>query len=120
MSDEYVRLAAFESESKAILVQAVLQDNDIDVTMSGNEPDMLGLALDGPDTIEIFVRKKDLKQSQALMEQVSAEGDEGDEIPPWSCECGEDVDEGFFVCWSCGAEYKAGSEREPNEDDESE
>ena len=62
-----------------------------------------GAALDGPDEIELFVYEEDLEKSKALV--INAFEDDGDQIPSWTCKCGEDVDEGFAVCWSCGADY---------------
>ena len=67
----------------------------------------LGVALDGPDLIELFVHPSNVEKAKELIMAVMEE--EGDEIPGWTCQCGEEVDEGFGVCWSCGAEYKSDS-----------
>jgi hypothetical protein len=103
----FVRLAVYDSESDAILAKAILEDNKIHATVSGLEPSALGIALDGDDAIEVFILADDLERAQALIENLADTNEEGDPIPAWTCQCGEDVDEGFFVCWSCGAEYKA-------------
>ena len=46
----------------------------------------------------------DVKHAKRMVDEILAEDE--DPIPAWTCECGESVDEGFFVCWSCQAEYK--------------
>jgi hypothetical protein len=102
--NEYVRLAEYDSETEATLAQAVLEENGIHATIAGLEPSALGLSLDG-ELIEIFVASSDVSQAQSLLENLAG-ADQEDDIPAWTCACGETVDEGFFVCWSCGAEYK--------------
>jgi hypothetical protein len=103
--NEFVRAAVYETESAAILAKAVLEDNQITVTMSGLEPSALGLSLDGEDSIEVFVRQSDFEKAQKLLSEL--EEVEEEITPAWNCDCGEEVDEGFFVCWSCGEEYQA-------------
>ena len=78
----------------------------------------LGEALDGADVIEVFVPTAHLEKARHLMDRLLAEAE--DPIPAWTCECGEEVDAGFFVCWSCQAEYGgdlSGSGDEPSETD---
>ena len=101
------RLAVLETDVEANFFKGILEDNDIHCLVSGVEASALGVALDGPDLIELFVYQSDLDQAKELIMAVMEE--EGDEIPGWTCQCGEEVDEGFGVCWSCGAEYKSNS-----------
>ncbi len=104
-NNEFVRVAAYETESAAILAKAVLEDNQITVTMSGLEPSALGLSLDGEDSIEVYVQQSNLEKAKKLLAEL--EEVEEETTPAWKCSCGEEVDEGFFVCWSCGEEYQA-------------
>ena len=103
--NELIRLAVFDSESQAILAKAILDENGILANLSGLEPSALGISLDGDDALQLFVRREDFEKAKELIEDVDEAED--DVAPAWKCECGADVDEGFFVCWSCGAEYKA-------------
>jgi len=109
MSDEgdLVRLAVFDRESDAILAKAVLEENQIHATVSGIEPSALGISLDGEDAIELFVLADDLERAQAIIETLADASEAEEPVPAWTCQCGEDVDEGFFVCWSCGSEYQS-------------
>ena len=103
--NDFVRLTAYESETEATLAKAVLEENGIQATLSGLEPSALGLSLDGDDLIEIYVASSDVSQAKTLLENLAGL-DQEHVVPAWTCACGEEVDEGFFVCWSCGAEYK--------------
>ena len=88
-----------------VIIQAALQDNGIEAKLSGNEASALGFALDGPDAIEIIVKASDFDKAKSIIEELDAS--EPEDIPAWTCVCGEEVDAGFGICWSCGAEYPA-------------
>ena len=98
------RLMVLESDVEANFFKGILEEDGIHCLVSGVEASALGVALDGPDLIELFVHESDVEKAKELIMAVMEE--EGDEIPGWTCQCGEEVDEGFGVCWSCGAEYK--------------
>ena len=100
-----VRLLVLETDVEANFFKGILEDNNIHCLIGGVEASALGVALDGPDQIELFVNQSDVGDAKQLIMEVLDE--EGDEIPGWTCQCGEEVDEGFGVCWSCGAEYKS-------------
>ena len=57
--------------------------------------------------IEVLVRKDDADAALLVKRQFLARENEASDIPEWKCECGELVDAGFAVCWSCQADYKA-------------
>ncbi|MFK7768527.1 MAG: DUF2007 domain-containing protein [Mariniblastus sp.] len=101
---DLVRVAVLETEVEANFVKGFLEDHKIVVMVSGIETSALGAALDGDAEIEIFVGKSDVEKAESLLEELVNE--ESEPIPAWTCSCGEDVDEGFFVCWSCDAEFK--------------
>lgn len=98
------RLMVMESDVEANFFKGVLEDNDIHCIVSGLDGSALGAALDGPDEIEMYVYAEDFEKAKEVI--VGILDEEGDPIPAWTCKCGEDVDEGFGVCWSCGVEYE--------------
>ena len=81
-----------------------MAEKGIDAKLHGEEHSALGLDLDGPEAIEVIVKRKDYDAAKAILDELKST--EADPIPAWKCECGEEVDEGFAVCWSCQAEYK--------------
>jgi hypothetical protein len=103
--EELVRLTVVESEVDANYIKNALEDQNIQAMMTGNEASAFGMSLDGADEVEIFVKADDLAKAKVLVEELMSET--GEPIPAWTCKCGEDVDEGFGICWSCGAEYPA-------------
>ncbi len=114
---ELVRLMVLDSESEANFLKGFFADHGIKAQVTGLEHSALGADLDGPDPIELFVSPDDVETAKDLIEELL--DDEEDEIPAWTCKCGEQVDEGFFVCWSCGAEYEMSdskSESDPGEE----
>lgn len=104
--DDLVRVADFESETQAQLAQSILKENGINSSMNGADTSAFGMNIDGPEGVELIVRRGDHDRAKELLDNLEAE--EFDEIPAWTCGCGESVDEGFGMCWSCGAEYSAG------------
>lgn len=105
MQDEdLVRLAFAETEVDANYLKDALAEHDIKVLMMGNEASAFGMSLDGEDSVELFVHRDDYEKAKPLVEELMS--DEGEPIPAWICKCGEEVDEGFGVCWSCGAAFE--------------
>lgn len=114
---ELVRLMVLESDVEAKFLQGFFADHGIQAMVTGIDGSAFGAALDGPDEIALFVKPDQVETARDLVEEL-LDNDDGD-VPAWTCDCGEDVDEGFFVCWSCGAEYKiAESEAAPKPDSE--
>ena len=103
--NELICIANFNSETEATLALGMLAEQNIAANLSGLEPSALGLDLGGDLLIELFVLESEREAAQQIL--ASLENTDGDEesIPEWTCQCGEQVDEGFVVCWSCGAEY---------------
>jgi hypothetical protein len=111
-----VRLLVVETDVEANFYKGTLEDNGIHVLVKGLGDSAFGAALDGPDEIEMFVYEEDVAKSKELL--INAMEDDGDAIPAWTCKCGEDVDEGFGVCWSCGADYEGPMESNANSEAE--
>ncbi len=102
---ELTRLLVCETELQAKIVKGFLEENGIKVMVKGLDTGgaVFGGAVEDAE-IEIFVSVDDLEKTQELLEALEEE--EGDPVPEWICKCGEEVDEGFELCWSCGAEYQ--------------
>ena len=116
--NDLIRVAVLETEVEANFIKGFFEDNKIHVLISGLDTSALGSALDGDTEIEVYVGKADVEKAKALIEEI--ENEEAEPIPAWTCTCGEQVDEGFFVCWSCDAEFKpelASNEPAKNDDE---
>jgi len=111
---ELVRLLVLDSEAQANFLKGFLADHGVEAKISGLEHSALGTDLEGPDPIELFVTPSDFENAKSLVEELVDDGE--DEVPAWTCKCGEQVDEGFFVCWSCGAEYQASDSKSETDD----
>jgi hypothetical protein len=98
------KLCETEFKEQATLLKAVLEQEGIKTMLEGMEASALGDALDGTDSVHVFVPAVHIENAKKILDQILAAGEET--IPAWTCDCGEEVDEGFFVCWSCQAEYK--------------
>lgn len=98
-----VKLGEPGSEHEARIWHALLSEAGIQAMVTGLGGSALGEALDGADLIEVYIPKAQVEEARHLIERLLAEAE--DPIPAWTCECGEEVDAGFFVCWSCEAEY---------------
>lgn len=98
------KLCETEFKEQATLLKAVLEQEGIKTMLKGMEASALGDALDGADVVDVLVPAVHLEKAKKILDEILAANEEI--IPAWTCECGEEVDEGFFVCWSCQAEYK--------------
>ncbi|MEM9940237.1 MAG: hypothetical protein AAF939_01530 [Planctomycetota bacterium] len=102
-SDDLVRFAVAATEVDADQLKGILAEYDIQLMTMNSESSAFGVSLEGEDSIELFVNKEDLEKAKAVVEQLM---DTEEELAPaWTCHCGEEVDEGFGVCWACGASY---------------
>lgn len=102
-----VRLATFEYEYEAMLLKNALNDNGIPAWVTGGDGVNTfgaGLTAAGLVGVDVRIRQIDLGDAQATMKALEKETDSV-HVPSWTCSCGEDVDEGFAVCWSCGSDY---------------
>ncbi len=102
-----VRLAAFEHEHEAVMLRNRLNDQGIPAWVSGGDGVNIfgaGLTAAGLVGVDVNIPQIDLETAQAVLAELKKE----EEIitPSWVCQCGEEVDEGFAVCWSCGAEFE--------------
>ena len=112
--DDLVLLSQFDSAPAAHNVRLLLQAHSIDATVENEESNsVFGAPIFGQIglfRIELFVRRSDLAEAKLIMEQVPAAAEVL--IPQWRCDCGETVDAGFSVCWSCGESHPEESDLE--------
>ena len=106
--EELVRLFVCESELQARDAKQFLEDNGVKVLIGGLDAggSVFGGAVDDPE-IEVFVYQSEFERAKELVEAAMEDEEEMEPIPAWTCKCGEDVDEGFAVCWSCEAIYES-------------
>ncbi len=105
--NDLLRVALYDTRSEAQFVLAALLENGIDAKLSVDEHSALGMDLDvHADEVELIVKRAEFDKAKEIIEDL--ETGEVEKVPAWTCQCGEDVDEGFDTCWSCGAGYKAG------------
>ena len=102
-----VRFAAFEMEYEALLLRTALEENGIEAWVTGGDGVNMfgaGLTTSGLVGVDVRIRKKDLAAARELKARIKKEL-HALPTPSWTCKCGESVDEGFAICWSCGADF---------------
>jgi len=111
--DDLVRLAVFQQPLDAHSLRILLDANGIKASVTGEESNAtfgaVGLGDAGLVGVQVLVKRSDFDEATIIMNEIPAASDAI--IPNWKCACGEDVDEGFGVCWSCGGNY-------PDDDDQ--
>ncbi|MEL7497058.1 MAG: DUF2007 domain-containing protein [Planctomycetota bacterium] len=97
------KIAETESETEAIMFRSVLEEAGIKGILVGLEASALGASIDGNDFIELLVNAEQADEASAIIEELTQDSQQ--EIPEWTCQCGEQVDAGFAICWACQADY---------------
>lgn len=108
-----VRLAAFEYEYEAMLLRTRLNENGIKAWVTGGDGVNTfgaGLTAAGLVGVDVNVRQIDHELAKKVLSDFKSGDDVIAPITPWTCSCGEQVDEGFAVCWSCGNEFETEAE----------
>ena len=101
-------VAAFEFEDEAHVARGHLEAQGIESFIVGSDNTGFG-GLTAEATYQLVVKEPVHEQAKKIMEE--AESNEDDvSITAWTCECGEQVDEGFAICWSCGANWPGGTD----------
>ncbi len=105
-----VRLATFEHAYQAELLKTKLFDLGVPswVTI---DSDLWGISAAGLAGVQVNVRQIDFEFASEALEHLDSD-EQGEPAPAWTCGCGEQVDEGFAICWSCGAEFSSNDEPE--------
>ena len=105
--DDLVVLARFTNSAVAHSLRILIEAHGIRVSVTNElSNSAMGTSIFGkhsPIGIEVCVFRSDLDEARTIMQEVPAASEML--VPQWTCEdCGETVDEGFTVCWSCGNE----------------
>ncbi len=106
--DDIVTLKKFSHALEAHSLRVLLEASGIHALVTGEEANsLIGLPLLPAGAlgagVEVRVRREDFETAKLVMQEVPAASDVL--IPPWTCSCGADVDQGFSVCWSCGKDF---------------
>ncbi len=103
---DLVAIATFDSEPEAKILQIALIDRGIKATISGDVTAFGGIT-GGVTGVTVYVRKIEAEEARKTLREMSEE--DAHLCPAWKCRCGATVDEGYAICWSCGAEFSEGS-----------
>ncbi len=94
-----VKVAEYPSSLLAHSIRILLEANGIPAIVVGDAIQEVGF-----EPIQVMVSKTNLELARTVIEEVPAASEIL--IPEWICLCGEQVDSGFHICWSCGQEYE--------------
>lgn len=101
-------LAMFDHPSKAHILRNLLHDQGIETTINNElAPANFGVLAGAirSSATEVHVFEEDAQRALEVYEAWMAGDLQETRVPEWVCRCGETVDEGFEVCWNCGAEF---------------
>ncbi len=105
--DDLVPIQRFVSSTAAHSLRILLEAHGIQAAVVNEEStSTLGTNIFGnqsPIGIEVCVQRQHVEDATLIMNEVPAAAEAL--IPEWVCKCGETVDAGFSVCWSCGAKH---------------
>ncbi len=94
----------FSNDIEAQQAINLLAEHEI-VAQMNDDGGAFDLGIGELPAVEVIVASSNYEKAKTLLAGLEAE--QGETCPAWTCQCGEEVDEGFFACWSCGAEYAA-------------
>jgi len=100
--DDLVGVGEFDNDIMAQEAINMLAEHDILAQI--NDAGTFDLGIGELPAIQLIIARSNLEKTKALLAEFQVAQDET--CPAWTCGCGEEVDEGFFACWSCGGEYK--------------
>ncbi len=111
MYGRVVSIASFTEAFDAQMLRNELVANGINATVTNDQSSVFGATTMGEAfTIDVMVMATDVEEGVKIKDRWLAmrNGEDSDtetDIPEWTCGCGETVDAGFEICWSCGAPY---------------
>jgi hypothetical protein len=85
-----------QNETEAHLLKNILEAEGIEAEIRSDSP---------YGTSRLYVREEDYDRAVAIGAGFKTPGP--DNPWKWRCDCGEDVEEQFAVCWKCGRERRA-------------
>lgn len=93
-----VPVAEFNNSIQAHSIRIMLEANGIPAFVVGDAIQEIGF-----EPVQVMVSQRNLELARCVIEEVPAASEIL--IPEWRCDCGEQVDSGFNLCWSCGREH---------------
>ena len=94
-------LYSARDDSEAQLLKLALKEVGVDAAIQA-DPDILAGWHGRP---QVYVHKEDLEIASVVLDNFIAESASEMPTEPWICpSCGEEIDGGFDICWSCQAE----------------
>ena len=102
--DDLVAVGEFDNDIEAQQAISLLAEHGI-VAQMNDDGGTFDLGIGELPAVEIIVVSSNYEKAKALLADLEVV--QSETCPAWTCKCGEEVDEGFFACWSCGAEYAA-------------
>lgn len=100
--DDLVTAGNFANDIQAQQAINLLAEHGI-VAQMNDDGGAFDLGIGELAGIEVIVVQSNFERAKSLLDQL--ELTQSETCPAWTCMCGEEVDEGFFACWSCGQEY---------------
>jgi hypothetical protein len=99
-----VAVAMFQSHQEASMAQAALAAEAIDSELAGSvTADTLAYYGTATGGVRLLVREPDAARAGRILESIAQQRNAESPLPEWRCPaCGEQVDGGFDLCWSCG------------------
>jgi len=111
MAGKLLVLSTFENSVDAHLFKNELENKGIRASINNETTTAIfGATIGGPSSafwIEVLVMESDAERALEIKTQWNSKAEDSTtvEIAEWTCKCGETVDEGFAVCWNCGADH---------------
>ena len=111
MAGKLLVLSTFQNSVDAHLFKNELENQGIRASINNETTTAIfGATIGGPSSafsIEVLIMESDAEQALEIKNQWSSKAEDSTtvEIAEWTCKCGETVDEGFSVCWNCGADH---------------
>ena len=102
--DDLVAVGEFSNDIEAQQAISLLAEHGI-VAQMNDDGGTFDLGIGELPAVEIIVVSSNYEKAKTLLADLEVV--QGETCPAWTCKCGEEVDEVFFACWSCGAEYAA-------------
>ena len=104
-----VTLASFSNSIQAHALKGMLAENGIESRVTNEEAAAsLGIMAGTSFSFSpsVMIREEDAEAAMAVKQEfLAADFAEASGVPEWVCGCGETVDAGFEVCWSCEAAF---------------
>lgn len=103
-SSSLVGVALYQSYQEASMAQAALTAEAVESELVGGvTADTLAYYGTATGGVTLLVRQEDAARAGRILDEIGRRRDAEVALPPWRCpDCGELVEGGFDLCWSCG------------------